>query len=71
MDEIRDLIGRINSGDNVNAEKSFNTIISNKVATALNTKKIEVASLVYNSATGYDSLDSLSDEPVAGSQTEV
>ena len=41
---INDLIQNLNDGDNVKANKEFNTLMADKMAAALDAKKIEIAS---------------------------
>ena len=41
---VNDLIQNLNDGDNVKANKEFNTIMADKMAAALDAKKIEIAS---------------------------
>jgi len=42
--EVTDIIKQVNDGDNVNANKSFDTVMSTKLKDALDAKKIELAS---------------------------
>ena len=39
-----ELIKNLNDGDNVNANKQFNTIMADKMTAAMDAKKIEIAS---------------------------
>jgi hypothetical protein len=41
---INDLIQNLNDGDNIKANKEFNTLMADKMAAALDAKKIEIAS---------------------------
>ena len=41
---VNDLIQNLNDGDNVKANKQFNTIMADKMTAALDAKKIEIAS---------------------------
>ena len=41
---IKDIIDRLKNGDNVNAEKAFNTAMAGKMNDALDAKKVELAS---------------------------
>ena len=41
---IKDIIDRLRNGDNVNAEKAFNTAMAGKMNDALDAKKVELAS---------------------------
>jgi hypothetical protein len=41
---INDLITNLKDGDNVTANKEFNTLMADKMAAALDAKKIEIAS---------------------------
>lgn len=41
---IKDIIDRLRDGDNVNAEKAFNTAMAGKMNDALDAKKVELAS---------------------------
>ena len=41
---IKDIINRLKDGDNVNAEKAFNTAMAGKMTDALDAKKVELAS---------------------------
>ena len=41
---VNELIKNLNDGDNVNAGKKFNTVMADKMAAALDAKKIEIAS---------------------------
>jgi len=41
---MNELITNLNNGDNVNANKEFNSLMADKMAAALDAKKIEVAS---------------------------
>ena len=42
--EIQDIINNVKDGDNVNAGKAFNSVMADKLQTALDAKKIEIAS---------------------------
>ena len=42
--EVTDIIIQVNDGDNVNANKSFDTVMGTKLKDALDAKKIELAS---------------------------
>ena len=42
--EVTDIIKQVNNGDNVNANKSFDTVMGTKLKDALDAKKIELAS---------------------------
>lgn len=41
---MNELIKNLSNGDNVNANKEFNSLMADKMAAALDAKKIEVAS---------------------------
>jgi len=41
---VNELIQKLNDGDNVKANKEFNTLMADKMAAALDAKKIEIAS---------------------------
>lgn len=41
---INELIKNLNDGDNVKANNEFNTLMADKMAAALDAKKIEIAS---------------------------
>jgi hypothetical protein len=41
---IKDIIGKLRDGDNINAEKAFNTAMAGKMSDALDAKKVELAS---------------------------
>jgi hypothetical protein len=41
---IKDIINKLRDGDNINAEKAFNTAMAGKMSDALDAKKIEIAS---------------------------
>ena len=41
---MNELITNLSNGDNVNANKEFNSLMADKMAAALDAKKIEVAS---------------------------
>ena len=41
---VNELIKNLNDGDNVKANKEFNTLMADKMAAALDAKKIEIAS---------------------------
>ena len=41
--EVTDIIKQVNDGDNVNANKSFDTVMATKLKDALDAKKIELA----------------------------
>ena len=41
---IKDIINKLRDGDNINAEKAFNTAMAGKMSDALDAKKIELAS---------------------------
>ena len=41
---INELIKNLNDGDNVKSNKEFNTLMADKMAAALDAKKIEIAS---------------------------
>ena len=41
---IKDIIDKLRNGDNVNAEKAFNTAMAGKMNDALDAKKVELAS---------------------------
>ena len=40
---IKDIINKLRDGDNVNAEKAFNTAMADKQTDALDAKKVELA----------------------------
>jgi len=42
--DVVELIDNIQQGDNVNAKKGFDTLMSQKLTAALDAKKIEIAS---------------------------
>ena len=42
--DVLQLIDNVSKGDNVNAKKDFDTVISQKLTAALDAKKIEIAS---------------------------
>ena len=42
--EITDIIKKVEAGDNVNANKAFDTVMGQKLKDALDAKKIELAS---------------------------
>ena len=42
--EILDIINNAKEGDNINAGKAFNSVMADKLQTALDAKKIEIAS---------------------------
>lgn len=42
--EIADIIKKVEAGDNVNANKAFDTVMGQKLKDALDAKKIELAS---------------------------
>tara|TARA_R100001510_G_C7630834_1_gene189715 strand:+ start:1217 stop:1399 length:183 start_codon:yes stop_codon:yes gene_type:complete len=42
--EIADIIKKVEAGDNVNANKAFDTVMGQKMKDALDAKKIELAS---------------------------
>jgi hypothetical protein len=44
MTDVNELIANLNDGNNVAANKQFNTIIADKMTAALDAKKIEIAS---------------------------
>lgn len=44
MTNVNELIKNLNDGDNVSANKKFNTIMADKMTAALDAKKIEIAS---------------------------
>jgi len=41
---IKDIIDKLRNGDNVNAEKAFNTAMADKMSDALDARKVELAS---------------------------
>ena len=41
---IKDIISKLKDGDNINAEKAFNTAMAGKMSDALDAKKVELAS---------------------------
>ena len=41
--EIADIIKKVGTGDNVNANKAFDTVMATKLKDALDAKKIELA----------------------------
>ena len=43
MANTRDMIDALHRGDNLEAEKAFNDVMSNKVGSSLETKRVEVA----------------------------
>jgi len=43
MANTRDMIDALHKGDNLEAEKAFNDVMSAKVGTSLETKRVEVA----------------------------
>jgi len=44
MTDVNELISDLNDGNTVKANKQFNTIMADKMTTALDAKKIEIAS---------------------------
>lgn len=44
MTNVNELIKDLNDGNNVSANKQFNTIMADKMTAALDAKKIEIAS---------------------------
>ena len=44
MTDVNELISDLNNGDTVKANKQFNTIMADKMTTALDARKIEIAS---------------------------
>jgi len=44
MTDVNELISDLNNGNTVKANKQFNTIMADKMTTALDAKKIEIAS---------------------------
>ena len=44
MTEVNELIKNLNNGNNVQANKVFNTVMADKMTAALDAKKIEIAS---------------------------
>jgi hypothetical protein len=44
MTDVNELISDLNDGDNVSANRKFNTIMADKMTAALDAKKIEIAS---------------------------
>ena len=42
--EIADIIKKVEAGDNVNANKAFDTVMGQKLKDALDAKKVEIAS---------------------------
>ena len=58
MSDIEDLIHHVKNGDNVSSQYIFNTIMSDKLAAALDSKKVEVASQIF----GSESEESVTDE---------
>ena len=44
MTDVNELITNLNDGNNVAANKQFNTIMADKMTAALDAKKIEIAS---------------------------
>ena len=57
---IKDIINRLRDGDNVNAEKAFNTAMAGKMNDALDAKKVELASTMVQRKT-----ETPVEEPVA------
>lgn len=57
---IKDIINRLRDGDNVNAEKAFNTAMADKQADALDAKKVEIASTMVQKKAGIEPVE----EPV-------
>jgi len=43
MANTRDMIDALHKGDNLEAEKAFNDVMSTKVGSSLETKRVEVA----------------------------
>jgi hypothetical protein len=44
MTEVNELIKNLNNGNNVQANRVFNTVMADKMTAALDAKKIEIAS---------------------------
>ena len=57
---IKDIINRLKDGDNVNAEKAFNTAMADKQTDALDAKKVEIASTMVQRKAGIEPVE----EPV-------
>ena len=57
---IKDIINRLKDGDNVNAEKAFNTAMADKQTDALDAKKVEIASTMVQKKAGIEPVE----EPV-------
>jgi len=55
MSDIEDLIHHVKNGDNVSSQYIFNTIMSDKLSAALDSKKVEVASQVFGSGSPEES----------------
>ncbi len=57
---IKDIINKLRDGDNVNAEKAFNTAMADKQTDALDAKKVEIASTMVQKKAGIEPVE----EPV-------
>jgi len=49
MTTIDDILNAVKDGDNINAQKAFNSVMSDKLASAIDSKKIEIASSMIGS----------------------
>ena len=58
MAEVRDMIDALQNGDNLGAEKAFNDVMSNKVGSSLETKRVEVANSFVKTPVGVEEDDS-------------
>lgn len=54
MSDLEELIYHIKNGNNVSAEAEFDGIMSNKMQAALDNRKIEVASSMFNKSAEQD-----------------
>ena len=53
--EIADIIKKVGAGDNVNANKAFDTVMGQKMKDALDAKKIELATSMVDRKVNPDS----------------
>lgn len=72
MSNVSDLIASIQTGDEEVTQNIFNQVMTSKVGDALDAKRIEVASSIYNNTTigDYedDNIQGIDDEPLGSEE---
>lgn len=63
MSNIEDFIHAVDSGSKVDAGKIFNTMMQDRLSTALDSKKAEIANTVYNGSSAEEEIEVEQPEP--------